>query len=277
MSTNSPKLALIQIDVGQDRLKNLAVAKSLITKAARGGASFVCLPELFSYMGHFHPPCAAVETVNGPSISLLRELARKYHIYIVAGSILEKSGKRLPLNTCFMIGPKGEIISRYSKMHLFDINIPGRIKYCESDSMRPGMRVSIARTPFGVVGFAICNDLRYPEIFRKMVLAGARVIFVPAAFTKFTGRDHWLALTRVRAIENQCYIVAVNQSGRNADGVRFFGASVVVDPWGRVICEGPARGNSVLSQTIDLKLVDKIRKDLPALKKIHRTYPIRVY
>jgi len=110
-----------------------------------------------------------------------------------------------------------------------------------------------------------------------MVLAGARIIFVPSAFTKFTGRDHWIALNRVRAIENQCFIAAVNQSGKNADGVHFFGSSMIIDPWGRVLKEGPSKGDAIVTCAIDLSLVDKIRRNLPALKKVRDFYRIKFF
>lgn len=273
-SRSKIKIALVQLNVGPDRADNLRRAERLAVKAARGGADFVCLPELFSYMGSFLRPRDAAEDPGGPSMSMLKRIAEEYDVYIVAGSILEHTRKGLPLNTCFFIAPGGRIAARYSKMHLFDIHVPGRIRFEESKFMRPGDHATVADTPFGRIGFAICNDLRYPELFRKMALAGARIIFVPSAFTKFTGRDHWIALNRVRAIENQCYIVAVNQSGKNAQGVRFFGSSVVVDPWGRVLAEGPPKGDTLITCAIDPALVDSIRRQLPALKKVRRLIPL---
>ncbi len=264
------KVGLVQLDVGPDIRDNLRRARLLCERAARRGADLICLPELFNYMGDFHHPCEAAEKVAGPSISMLRNLAAEHRVHIVAGSILERRGRRLPLNTCFLIGPDGEILARYSKMYLFDIDIPGRIHYSESRVMRPGSHATVARTKLGTFGFAICNDLRYPELFRRMISAGSEVIFLPSAFTRFTGRDHWLTLTRARAIENQCYIVAVNQSGRNAEGVRFFGSSVVVDPWGRVLKEAPAKGDAMLICPIDLNAVARLRKQLPAVKKIRK-------
>lgn len=271
----SIKISLIQLDVGPDRDANLSKTERLVSRAARNGADVVCLPELFSYMGSFKFPRKIAEDITGPSVSLMRDLAQRYKTHIVAGSILERAGRGLPLNTCFMIDPSGRVISNYSKLHLFDINIPGKIRFEESKFMRPGKFVAVTKTAFGKVGFAICNDLRYPEVFRKMVLAGARIIFVPSAFTKLTGRDHWIALNRVRAIENQCYIAAVNQSGKNADGVRFFGSSIIVNPWGHILKEGPSKGDAIVSCAVDLDLVDKIRHNLPALKKIRNFYRIK--
>lgn len=268
------KVGLVQLDVGPDRDDNLARARKLCIRATGRGASVICLPELFHYMGSFKHPCQARETESGHSLEMLKDLAESKGVYIVAGSILERSGNGLPLNTTFMIDPRGRIVSRYSKMHLFDIEVPGKIRFRESGTMRPGRHVSVAKTPLGTFGFAICNDLRYPELFRRMALAGAEVIFVPAAFTKFTGRDHWLALTRVRAIENQCYVVAVNQSGQNINGVRFFGASLAVDPWGKVLTEAPSKGDAVRICEIDLESLKGFRKRLPALKKIRKGYPL---
>ena len=268
------RVALVQLDVGPDRQDNLQRALKLIGKTAKRGADIVCLPELFSYMGSFAQPIRAAETRQGPSISAIRKAARDFDLYIVAGSILERAPRGLPLNTCYFIGPSGRIVSRYSKLHLFDIDVPGRIHFHESKTMQVGKHATVATTPFGMAGFAICNDLRYPELFRKMALAGARIIFVPSAFTRFTGRDHWIALNRVRAIENQCYIVAVNQSGKNVAGVHFFGSSLAVDPWGKVLREGPPGGDALINCDINLSLVDKIRRQLPALKKVRYSYPL---
>lgn len=266
---------MVQLNVGPNRMDNLRRACLLTDRAARDGADVICLPELFSYMGSFHRPKLVAEDISGPSITMLRRLAGEYKIHIVAGSILERTPGKLPLNTCFFIDPNGRIAARYSKLHLFDIHVPGKIRFEESHTMRGGKHATIAKTPFGVVGFAICNDLRYPELFRRMALSGARIVFVPAAFTKFTGREHWLALNRVRAVENQLFVAAINQSGKNVDGVRFFGSSLVVDPWGKVLREGPASGDAIISCRIDLSRVDEIRRQLPALKKIRKSYPLK--
>jgi deaminated glutathione amidase len=276
-NTKHISVSLAQLDVGPDRTDNLNRAKKLVSRAAKRGSDIVCLPELFSYMGSFHDPNSVAETESGPSLSMLRELADRHKIFIVGGSILMKRRQGLPSNTCFMIDHGGKIVSRYSKMHLFDIEIPGKIKFLESKFMCPGRSVSVTNSRFGKLGAAICNDLRYPELFRKMSIAGCRIIFVPAAFTKFTGRDHWIALNRVRAIENQCYIVAVNQSGMNTTGVHFFGSSLIIDPWGKVLKEARPDGDQLITCKIDLGFVDKIRKQLPALAKIRKSYPLHQY
>ena len=179
-------VGLVQLDVGPNTRRNVEKAVRLCERAARRGADVICLPELFHFMGDFHHPCASAETVKGESISALRSIAAKHRVFIVAGSILERHGAGLPLNTCFFIGPDGEILSRYSKMHLFDVGIPGGIRFLESHSMKPGNHATIIETKLGAFGFAICNDLRYPELFRAMAKAGAQVNFLPSAFTQIS-------------------------------------------------------------------------------------------
>lgn len=275
MKNKQVKIALIQLDVGADKSANLEKAEYYCREAARSGVDVIALPEMWNWMGPFSETKKAAETKDGPAITMLRSVAHEFGCHIVAGSILEKQKKGLPLNTTFFIGKKGEIVARYSKMHLFDLEIPGEIKYLESKAMAPGKNLSVAKTPFGKIGFVICNDLRYPEAFRKLTLAGCKIIFNSSAFTERTGKEHWHGLNRVRAFENLIYIVSTNQSGHNADGVKYYGHSMVVDPWGKVIVEGPADGDVILYATIDLGKVGEIRKQLPALKKIHKSYAIK--
>jgi len=268
------RIALIQLDVGADKKANIEKALHYCHEAARNGADIIALPEMFNWMGPFEKSREAAEDENGPSITMLKKIAHEHHCYIVAGSILERQRKDLPLNTTFFLGRKGEVLARYSKMHLFDLKIQGGIDYQESKAMSQGKKLAIARTPFGNIGFAICNDLRYPEVFRTLTIAGSEMIFISSAFTEKTGREHWHALNRVRAFENQVYIISTNQSGHNADGIKYFGHSMVVDPWGRMVVEGPPDGDVILYAEIELKKVEQIRRQLPALKKIRRTYSI---
>jgi len=268
------KIALIQLDVGADKNANIEKAEYYCREAARNGVNIIALPEMFNWMGPFAETKKIAETKDGPAITTLRSVAHEFGCYIVAGSILEKQKKGLPLNTTFFIGRKGEIISRYSKMHLFDLEIKGEIKYLESKAMAAGKNLTVAKTPFGKIGFVICNDLRYPEAFRKLTLAGCKIIFNSSAFTERTGKEHWHSLNRVRAFENQLYIISTNQSGHNAEGVKYYGHSIAVDPWGKIVTEGPSDGDVILYANIDLGKVDEIRKQLPALKKIYRNYRI---
>ncbi len=264
---NKFKVALVQMASGPDKADNLTKAARLISRAASLRADVACLPELFNYMGDMKSPKAA-ETTQGISLMLMRDLAQSLGIYIVAGSMLIRKKGSLPRNTCFLISPRGEVFSSYSKMHLFDARIPKKLVFEESKYMSAGTKPCVVKTPLGIFGFAICNDLRYPELFRKMILAGAEVIFVPSAFTRFTGRSHWLSLTKVRAIENQCYVVAVNQCGKNFDGVEFFGESVAFDPWGDELASAEGQKENVVVCDVDLAKARLLRKHLPALKKI---------
>jgi len=271
------KIAMIQMDVGPDADSNLSTAKRLIEEASKSGADIACLPELFHYMGSFKNPRDVADRESERPLQILSDAALRYSMYIIGGSVLQKSENGLPFNTTYAFSSKGKVIAQYSKMHLFDINVPDKIRFEESKIFQSGKSASILRTPMGTFGFAICNDLRYPELFRKMALAGADVIFNASAFTKYTGRSHWLALNRVRAIENQCYVVATNQSGKNVEGVEFFGASLAIDPWGEVLAEGSENGSELILFDMDLTLPKRIREELPALKKIKEFYPIRTF
>ena len=276
-------IALIQLDVGPDKRENLSKAEHYVMEAARNKVDVVTLPEMFNWIGPFSETRKVAEDESGPSISMLKKIARGFRCYIVGGSILEQNGKKLPFNTTYFINRQGSIAAKYSKLHLFDYNVKkskglygtnSDISYEESKAMCPGRNLSVVKTPFGKVGFAICNDLRYPEMFRKMTLAGCNIIFNCSAFTERTGKEHWRSLNRVRAFENQLYIVSTNQSGYNADGLKYYGHSMVVDPWGKVLTEGPPNGDVILYTKIDLGNVKEIRTQLPALKKIRKTYKI---
>ncbi len=287
------KIVLVQLDVGADKAANLAKAERYCREAARSGADIIALPEMWNWMGPFDRTREVAENENGPSIRMLKKIAKEFKCFIVGGSIMERQKKGLPRNTTFFIGHKGEVVCKYSKMHLFDFEelpplplpvpseVEGReragvrgIRYLESKAMVPGKYLCIAKTPFGKVGFVICNDLRYPEAFRKLMHAGCKIIFNSSAFTERTGKEHWHSLNRVRAFENQLYIVSTNQSGHNADGVKYYGHSMVVDPWGKIVTEASPVGDIILYADIDLGKVDEIRKQLPALKKILKSYAI---
>lgn len=276
-------IAVIQLDVGSDKKANLAKAEHHMMEATKYKVNIITLPEMFNWMGKFSQTREVAEYEDGPSVKMLRKIAKERRCFIVGGSILERIGNKLPLNTTYFIDRKGEIISKYSKLHLFDYSVKkekglysdnGDISYEESMAMSPGRNLTVARTPFGKIGFAICNDLRYPEMFRKLALAGCNIIFNCCAFTERTGKEHWHSLNRVRAFENQLYMVSTNQSGYNADGLKYYGHSMVVDPWGKILAEGPPDGDIILYTKVDLMKVKQIRRQLPALKKIRKTYNI---
>lgn len=257
-------VALVQMDSTADRDENVCRATALVEGALRRGAQLVCLPELFTFMGR---PCdagAATEPIPGPSLAPLAELTRHHEAWVAAGSVLEENGNHLPFNTAPVLGPTGEVIARYRKMHLFELELPGQPECRESTWLSPGETPALCSTPFGVLGLSICYDLRFPELYRHYSAHGATILLVPAAFTAQTGRDHWEPLLRARAIENQCFVLAANQTGSKAGGLVCHGRSAVIDPWGIVRAQA-GDDECVLFADLDLRIVSETRHRLPAL------------
>jgi len=237
------RIAACQMNAGNDKDANLASASRLIDEAASLGAQMVALPEMFNLLGTDDEILANGEDVPGPTSTLLAEKARQHRIHVHGGSYMikveDKPGKAW--NTTLVFDPEGEIISQYRKIHLFDIQIDGRAEYEESAMVEAGEEMVTFETEHGNFGLTICYDLRFPELYRALTLAGSRVVFQPAAFTLYTGKDHWETLIRARAIENQIYMVSPSQIGTYGDGKQCFGSSMIVDPWGTVIARAPER------------------------------------
>jgi predicted amidohydrolase len=186
-------------------------------------------------------------------------------MWVIAGGMPERSADPGKVhNTLVVVGPDGRIAERYRKIHLFDVAIPGGAEFKESGTVAPGTEARTVDTPMGRIGLSICYDLRFPELYRRLTDAGARVFVVPAAFTLHTGKDHWHALLRARAIENQAYVLAAGQYGRHNEKRVTYGHSVIVDPWGTVIAEAPDR-EAVIVGEVDLGFQDKVRRELPCL------------
>jgi nitrilase len=258
--------AVVQLQATADKPANLGNAERLIAEAARAGAKLVALPEMFNLYGRFEPIVAAAEDVPGPTSELLRRLAVEHQLYLVGGSFAERhSSSGRARNTSLIFSPDGRILGRYSKIHLFDIDLPGRVTSQESQWIESGSETAIVESPLGKIGQAICYDLRFPELFRRLSAAGAEVIVIPSAFTHTTGRDHWEILVRSRAIENQCFVIAPNQCGEPAAGMRTYGHSLIVDPWGRVLASLDEDEGFALAQ-IDLDSQENVRAQLPALR-----------
>src|SRR6185436_14705581 len=187
-----------------------------------------------------------------------------------AGTIaLKNTGHRKPSNASILFAPDGTIAAVYRKMHLFDVAIPGKAEFRESRLVAAGDAPVVASTPFGAFGLSVCYDLRFPELYRHLALAGATVLFVPSAFTAYTGRAHWTALLRARAIENLAYVVAPAQWGRHYAGRRTYGHTCVIDPWGRVVALRKS-GTGVVLARIDPARVARLRRELPALAHVRR-------
>ncbi len=246
-----------------DKARNIETADWLVREAAGRGAQLVVLPEKWSVLGTPEQTAAGAEPLDGPALTWARGVARELGIDLVAGSIAER-GEHRGRNTCVHIGPDGEDVAAYRKVHMFDVEVDGRV-YRESATDEPGDELVVSRTASGVeLGLSVCYDLRFPELYRILAVRGARVLVVPAAFTLATTREHWEILLRARAIEDQCFVVAANQVGEHAPGLRSGGRSMVVDPWGLVLAQAPDAEGVVVAD-LDLARLAEIRDRLPSL------------
>lgn len=263
-------VAAVQMTSTADVERNLARAGTLVRRAAAKGADLVALPENLAYLRSEGDPITFRTSLAGGLVSGLRELARELGCYLLLGSIPEEIPRsRKVYNTSVLIGPRGERLAVYRKIHLFDVRIRGGVTLIESKNVRPGDRAVVATTPLGKLGLSICYDLRFPELYRRLAHRGAQVLFVPAAFTAFTGPHHWLPLLRARAIENQCWVVAPAQVGRHNAKRESHGETVIVDPWGRVVAR-KARGEGSVTAEIDLDAVAAVRRGMPCLDHVRR-------
>ncbi|MCM8750705.1 carbon-nitrogen hydrolase family protein, partial [Thermomicrobiaceae bacterium CFH 74404] len=259
------RVGVVQMNSRGDKAENLATAERLIAEAAARGAQVVALPEYVSYLGPREQHEANAEPIPGPTSERFAAAARRHDLYLLGGSILERSatpGKYY--NTSVLFDPSGAILATYRKIHLFDIDLTGNVTANESATILPGDRVVTAEIAGHKVGLTICYDLRFPELYRLLALEGAELVFVPAAFTLYTGKDHWHVLLRARAIENQCYVVAPAQIGPHEPNAQCYGHALVVDPWGTVVAEAPNRVGVVVSE-LDFSYLREIRAQLPSL------------
>jgi deaminated glutathione amidase len=248
-----------------DKSRNLAAADRLVRRAAADGARLVVLPEKWSVLGHGDDLRAGAEPLDGPAVTWALGAARELGIDLVAGSVSERvDGEEKLRNTSLHIGPDGEVRAVYRKMHMFDVEVDGTV-YRESDNEAPGDEVVLTTTADGVeLGLTVCYDVRFPELYRILAVRGARILTIPAAFTLPTTRDHWEVLVRARAIEDQCFVIAANQVGEHAKGLRSGGRSMIVDPWGLVLAQA-ADSETVITADLDLDAQDAIRTRLPSL------------
>lgn len=259
-------VGVVQTNSQDDKQANIAEALAGIDRAARMGARFVSLPETWSYLGPGKDSHAAAERVPGDLTRILADKARERSIYLHAGSILEKVSEHDKLyNTTVVFDPSGDIVARYRKMHLFDVDIAGEKAFRESDEIEPGEEIVTFDLDGIRVGLAICYDVRFPELFRILALSGAEIIMLPAAFTLMTGKDHWEPLIRARAIENTVFMIAAAQVGSHPPGRMCFGRSMVVDPWGVVLAQA---GDipTVITATLELDEISRVRRQIPSLK-----------
>src|SRR5580658_2711227 len=267
------KLAALQMTSGPEVTANLEQARLLLEEAAARGARLAALPENFSFMGLKDADKRAVaeEDGSGAAQDFLGTSARRLGLWIVGGTIPLKAGSDGRVAAASLVyDSDGRRVARYDKIHLFDVDIPGRGEsYRESAHVAPGAAATVLDTPLGRLGLSVCYDVRFPELYRHLSAAGAQLLAVPSAFTSPTGRAHWETLLRARAIENLCYVVAPAQSGFHPGGRETYGDSMIVDYWGRIMQRVP-RGRGCALAQVDLTAQAGVRESFPAL--VHRAF-----
>ncbi|MCB0047841.1 MAG: carbon-nitrogen hydrolase family protein [Caldilineaceae bacterium] len=259
------RMAAVQMNSRNDKQENLRKAEALIDEAAALGADLVALPEMFNMLGAKEDTLTGKESVPGLTSDFLRRKAMEHGIIVHGGSIpVAVPGSGKVWNMTLVYDAQGELLGSYAKIHLFDIDITGQTTHNESARFDPGTEMITLESEVGPLGLTICYDIRFPELYRALTLAGARVIFQPAAFTLYTGKDHWETLIRARAIENQIYMVSPAQIGVHPPDNRCFGSAMIVDPWGTILARAPERECVVIAD-IDYAAQDRVRAQLPAL------------
>lgn len=262
---NSFKIGICQMQVAENKDSNITKARSMIGEAAARGSRLVVLPEMFNcpYASNLFPKYAE-SFPDGETIKMLSLAAKEEAIYLVGGSIPERENG-LIYNTSFVFGPRGELLAKHQKVHLFDVELSGGISFQESKTLGYGKSITVLKTEICTLGVAICYDIRFPELSRLMAVMGAELIVIPAAFNMTTGPAHWEMLLRARAVDNQVFVVgAAPARDRNASYVSY-GNSAVVDPWGKIIVRADDK-EEIIYGTIDLSLITKTRRELPLLK-----------
>jgi predicted amidohydrolase len=262
------KVAAVQMTSTRDVSRNLREAGRLVAEAAAEGAHLVVLPENFSFLGATDADrVAAIEPLGaGPAQGFLAETARRHGLWIVGGTIPIRDGGERASSRSFLVRPDGGIEAHYDKIHLFDVDIPGRAteRYSESATTLAGQRVVTAATPLGRIGMTVCYDIRFPALFHRLSVLGTDIIVVPAAFTVPTGQVHWLPLLQARAIESLVYVVAAGQCGEHDGGRKTYGHSLVLGPWGELLAER-AEGPGVVCADLDMIRLVELRERFPTI------------
>lgn len=264
---DSLTVGLVQITATTEIARNVALAEPLIRDAAAKGAELVLLPEVANLMQVRKSEAKhEVRTeADDPFLARSRDLAEELSIWIHVGSLVIKlEDDERQANRGYLIDPGGHVRAVYDKIHMFDVDLAGGESYRESRAFRPGERAVLAQTPWGGYGMTICYDVRFPHLYRDLAKAGARVLAVPAAFTRQTGEAHWHALLRARAIENGCFVIATGQTGDHEDGRKTYGHALVYDPWGELLVDA-GTDTGVTIATLDLTRVAEVRGMVPSL------------
>jgi predicted amidohydrolase len=255
------RVAAVQLNSNGDKARNLAAAERLVRSAAADGAELVALPEKWNLLASGEEMAAGAEPLDGSSLTAARSWARELGIHLLAGSIAERGEKAF--NTSVLIGPGGDDLASYRKIHMFDVEAGG-VAYRESEYEQPGEEIVSASVDGVELGLTVCYDLRFPELYRILAVRGARLIAVPSAFTAATGRDHWQVLLRARAIENQAFVIAPNQFGEAPPHYSSYGHSAIVDPWGVELAVAPDE-ECFIAAELDFAAQERTREELPSL------------
>ena len=260
------KVACIQTNSKSDPNINIREVSSLIRAARSNGAELITTPEVVGMLEPNREKAlnkAQPENYHGV-LREFRALSRDLAIWLLIGSISIKLSNGKLANRSFLINPDGQIIARYTKIHMFDVEVNDGSIYRESATYQPGTSACLAKTPWGLVGLTVCYDIRFPALYRDLAKAGAKIIFIPSAFTEVTGEAHWHILQRARAIENGCFIVSAAQTGMHEQNRKTFGHSIIVDPWGNILADAD-KDVGFITADLDLNLVDEVRKKIPSL------------
>jgi deaminated glutathione amidase len=259
------RVAAVQLTTSADAERNVEVAATLVARAAEAGARLVVLPEKWHYIHDAAYMARGAEPLDGPAVQAARGWARTWGVAVLAGSVVERvDGQPRTYNTSLLIQPDGTVSATYRKLHMFDVEVGG-VAYRESAGALAGDEIVTGEALGHRIGLSVCYDLRFPELYRRLAVAGAEILTVPAAFTAATGKDHWEPLLRARAIENQAFVIAPDQIGTHANGTVSYGRSMIVDPWGVVLAQAPDEETVILAD-LDFALLDRVRDHLPALR-----------
>ena len=262
-------IATLQLCSSEKITENLAIVSQLVAQANDAGASLVVLPEMFALIEDNETLKHQAQEVDGhgPIQDFLATLAQKHQLWLVAGTLpIADPKSHKAYAACLVYNDKGQRMARYDKIHLFDVTLSGKESYCESATTLPGHNIVVVKTPFGKLGLSVCYDIRFPALYNQLRRCGAEIIIIPAAFTVSTGEAHWHVLARCRAIENFCYVIGACQGGTHSSGRKTYGHSLIIDPWGRILCETINTKASMIYTKIDLKQLHEMRTTIPTFE-----------
>lgn len=263
--------AAVQMNSLPDLEKNLVQAEDLIDLAVKQGAELVCLPENFSFLGNEEMKLQQAEAIAQKSEKFLITMAQRYQITLLGGGFPLPAGNGKVYNTALLVGASGETLARYEKVHLFDVNLPDGNTYQESKTVVAGTALPpvYPSKELGNLGLSVCYDVRFPELYRHLSQMGAEVLFIPAAFTAYTGKDHWQVLLQARAIENTCYVIAPAQTGKHNQRRQSHGHATIIDPWGVLLADAGDKPGVAIAP-IEPQRLEQVRRQMPSLQ--HRTF-----